>query len=231
MIIFLKGEILHKNKLILSRINFEGKDVPVETRFIQLKNIDKKVANPSDVMNHKDVSLTRVESIKSFDNETLITPYVESVDNNENHRVLISPDTNDGNDIIYTNYEKDDVCLLNVPVDKRWITERKKNRNINHNKMNSSLYEIESFNGFNLLDDDAINSSGENDDDEEHNKISTNITTVQCRTRNNHESSNVRKRPEIVVNLHQANDTLIPLKKDIKRIVPGNPSYMLTYLD
>ena len=48
---------------------------------------------------------------------------------------------------------------------------------------------------------------------------------MHCRKNNNHESSNVRKHPEIVVNLHQANDTLIPLKKDIKRIVPGNPSY------
>ena len=52
-------------------------------------------------MNHKDVLLTREESIKSFDNETLITPFVESVANNENHRVLVYMRSNHSMVLIY----------------------------------------------------------------------------------------------------------------------------------
>ena len=45
---------------------------------------------------------------------------------NDNHRALITPGGDNVNDVIYANYEKDDVSFTNEPIDKRWITDRKK---------------------------------------------------------------------------------------------------------
>ena len=39
---------------------------------------------------------------------------------NDNHRALIAPEGGNVNDVIYANYEKDDVSFTNDPIDTRF---------------------------------------------------------------------------------------------------------------
>ena len=54
---------------------------------------------------------------------------------NENN-VSLNNNYYETSNIVYKNYEKDDVCPPNKPIDNKWITERRKNKP-SRNKINS----------------------------------------------------------------------------------------------
>ena len=58
--------------------------------------------------------------------------------------------------IVYKNYEKDDVYTPNKPIDNKWVTERRKNKP-RRNKINSYPTIIESINKYNLLHEEDEN--------------------------------------------------------------------------
>ena len=142
---FLKDEITLKNKFICKQLNNIYKREVVETGPPNRNN----VFSSNDLFNVNDTSLSP----------------------NEADHVIISDDNSNISDIVYTNYEKDDVCSTNIPtMDNKWITERRKNKK-SQNIIYSSLNKFESLNNYNLLvyhekeliDTDDTNKASENE--------------------------------------------------------------------
>ena len=140
---------------------------------------------------------------------------------NGDDRILISVDNSDVSNV-YENYEEDDVYCFDKPIDNKWITERRKNKQIN--TRNSSLREFEPINSFKVLD----NYENKQIDTDDVNKIRGN-EIVDDNINYNATIKNrvyVNKYPEREVNdgrnfhricckqtLSRSNDISIPCKK------------------
>ena len=105
---FLKGEIIHKNKLC-NWSNIRYKNSIIETR---LSN-SKKVFSNKDVLKLNDVSLSTTECSKDPVNESKLAHYTNNISTNEEDRILISVDNSDVSNV-YGNYEKDDVYCFDT---------------------------------------------------------------------------------------------------------------------
>ena len=184
-IYFLKDEITHKNKFICKQLNIIYKREVVETGPPNRNN----VFSSNDLFNVNDTSLSP----------------------NEVGRVTISDDNSDISDILYPNYEKDDVCSNNIPaIDNKWITERRKNKK-SQNIINSSLNEFESLNNYNLL----VDHEKELIDTDEPNKAET------VEDRNNNYNATIKSR--VYVNEFPERDVL-PTKRTVN-VVTQNKKY------
>ena len=115
---FLKGKILHKNKLLQkynNRLQTSYRNEDIETMLPH----DNNVAN-----NKKDESPLYSAGIPNeLDNDSQITPKEDSLSSDENESILIKANNSNGN--VYVNYEKDDVCHSDKLIDNKWITVRR----------------------------------------------------------------------------------------------------------
>ena len=118
MSLFLKGEILRKNKLLYSRLYISYKNVGIETRLLHNNNV---VSNKN-----KEIPSSVTEIPNDPANDSHITFKKDSLLTDENESILIRANNSAVSKNVYMNCEKDNVYYFVNLIDNRWITETEK---------------------------------------------------------------------------------------------------------
>ena len=170
---YLKDEIYTKNNQIDKQLNMICKSHFIETR----SSRGNDILNSSILTCHNNTPLNN--SYNPID-ETGITQMNDGI-KKCNHD-LISENNENVNDIVYEIYEKDDINPCNQPINKEWITERRKKK-VKHIKATPSPISIESINNYNVLYDENNDCNTDDDNRDESMPIGKELTTHRKNTK------------------------------------------------